>query len=189
MMLVLVTPPENLVVTLDEAKAHLRVEETAEDAAITALLGAAIGSLDGPDGTLGRALSPQTLELRLAGFGDGSVRLPLPPCLSLTSIKVTATDGTDATVDPAIYRLVNAGAALVSSVELAYGKSWPAVRPGSDAVRIRYQAGYGSGALPAPIRTAILMRTAHLFENRGSNNQGGEPPAIEALLAPYRVAS
>jgi uncharacterized phiE125 gp8 family phage protein len=188
-MLVLVAPPLGFVVSLDEAKAHLRVEGTDEDDAITALLGAAIGSLDGPDGTLGRALSPQTLELRLAGFGEGPVRLPLPPCLSVTSVKVTGSDGAEATVDPAVYRLVPGGSAFTACVELAYGRSWPAVRSGADAVRIRYQAGYGAGELPPPIRTAILMRVAHLYENRGGNNQGGEPPAIEALLGPFRVAA
>lgn len=186
-MLVRITPPTVPVVTLSQAKEALRLDGDDENALVESLIAAAVGSLDGPDGTLGRALAPQTLDLRLQGFGCGSIRLPLPPCASVVSIKVTGTDGAEATVDPTIYRVLNAGTGLVASIELAHGKSWPSIRAGSDAVRIRYEAGYAEGAVPGPIARAVLIRVAHLYENRGGSNQGGEPPAVEALLTPFRV--
>jgi hypothetical protein len=55
-MLRLVTLPNKSVLTHDEAKAHLRVDDTL----ITALIAAATARLDGRDGILGRCLRSET---------------------------------------------------------------------------------------------------------------------------------
>ena len=53
-LLTRISAPAALPVSLEELKAHLRVEHAEEDAALTRLLGAATSALDGPTGQLGR---------------------------------------------------------------------------------------------------------------------------------------
>lgn len=56
---------------------------------------------------------------------------------------------------------------------------------------VRYRAGYADGAVPAPIRHAILLMVGHLYENRmavtAATNMGVMPMGVDALLSPYRV--
>lgn len=77
----LITPPADAVVSLDEAKAHLRVLHDDEDRYIADLIKTATAYLDGLDGVLGRALAPQTWR---AVFSEGSCtdRLPIGPIVS-----------------------------------------------------------------------------------------------------------
>lgn len=77
----LVIPPVDAVVSMTEAKAHLRVSHDDEDAEIAAMVDAATAYLDGLDGVLGRALGQQTWR---AVFQAGSCtdRLPIGPVIS-----------------------------------------------------------------------------------------------------------
>ncbi len=74
MPVVVVSPPAPLV-GLDLLKQHLRVDGSDDDALITAYAAAAQGQIDGPAGWLGRAIGPQTLELRLDRFDAGDWQL------------------------------------------------------------------------------------------------------------------
>lgn len=79
-------PPAEPVITLDEAKRHLRVDGDDEKELIEGLIAAAVGYLDGPDGVLGRALAPQTI---VAVFdGPGPHRLPVEPVISSEAVTV-----------------------------------------------------------------------------------------------------
>lgn len=55
-----VTPPTTGIVSLDDAKVHLRVDHDHEDALIQAYLDAATSWVDGFDGVLGRCVMEQT---------------------------------------------------------------------------------------------------------------------------------
>lgn len=78
MPLYLIEPPEqDEVLTLADAKQHLRVDFEDDDGVIESYIAAAIQNIDGRDGWLGRALVEQTWELRLPDFG-GSV-IPICP--------------------------------------------------------------------------------------------------------------
>ena len=76
----LITPPTNPVVTLEDAKNHLRVMHDDEDWLISSLVDAATAHLDGVGGVLGRALSPQTWDAVFCGSSAGD--LPLGPVIS-----------------------------------------------------------------------------------------------------------
>ena len=83
---VVTVPPTTPVVTLDEAKQHLRVLHDDDDLMIQQLIDTAVGYLDGPDGVLGRALAPQTI---VAVFdGPGPHRLPVEPVLDAASVEL-----------------------------------------------------------------------------------------------------
>ena len=176
------------VVSLNEAKAHLRVEHTAEDTLITAMVAAATQHLDGWSGVLGRCLVTQTWRQAYSGFPAGStLRLPLPDVQSVT-LSYTDPAGAPQTVSAADYPLVNdvCGGAVV----LASGASWPSAADRPDAVSATFVAGYGNAAaVPAPIKAAILLHVGTLYENRKSVTDDAMavlPLAYDALIAPYR---
>lgn len=197
--LVSVVSPPVPVVTLAEAKAHLRVDAPDDDAVITAYIAAATGAIDGPDGWLGRALGLQTLALiapAFPGFGacdwsactpawamchPDEIRLPCPPIRSVTAVSyLDAATGARIVVDPATYALMDR-----TLFPLA-GASWPSAAFRPDAVRIEFVAGYATAAdLPAPIRAAILLTVGALYANR-SDASAAPGLVSERLLSPYR---
>lgn len=192
MSVVVITPPAAPVVSLAEAKKHLRAEDfTDDDAYIESLVAAATGTLDGPAGWLGRALVTQTLEWRGDYFGCYDIELPYPPIASVSSVKYDDTNGTEQTVSSSDYRLV--GQPNKPRVALAYGASWPSTRAQDDAIRIRYVAGYGAAsAVPAPIKHAILLMVGELYEKReaAADAQHYELPfAVTRLLSTFRPLS
>ncbi|WP_230769528.1 head-tail connector protein [Sphingomonas sp. Leaf4] len=185
---VLVVTPPVPVVTVAEAKQHLRVDSDDQNAMIEGLIAAATAHIDGPDGYLRRAIGSQVLEAGMDSFCYDRIDLPYPPVIEVQSIRYEGTDGVWRTLDPGRYETRD------GSIGSAWGVSWPAVRRyrgASRSVLIRYKAGYA--VLPPPIRVAILMMTADLFRSPGSigGTHSGTKTAIsapvEALLAPYRL--
>lgn len=199
MSLVLISPPTQDVVTLAEAKEHLRVDANDDDTLIGRLIGQVVASLDpASGGTLGRALRPQTWELRLAEFPLCPIRLPFPPAIEIESIKYDAADGAEQTVAGSDYRLIGQGAFQPVRLSLSYGASWPAARYSEEAVRIRFVAGYdaddeGGDRLPTAIKVAALLMIGDLYENRETVAVGAVSSKIEMsapveqLLLPHRI--
>ena len=70
-----VAPVADLV-SLAEAKAQCRVDDSDSDVLMTALIKAATDHLDGYSGVLGRALITQTWAVDFGGFSD-LIRLPV----------------------------------------------------------------------------------------------------------------
>jgi uncharacterized phiE125 gp8 family phage protein len=185
--LVLTTPPTAELVTLTEVKAHLRMEGiTDRDSTLQAHLDAAIAELDGYAGLLGRALATQTWTLYLDRFpafscgGPGNtIRLPLPPLISVSSVKYVDGDGVEQTLTAGTDYEVFAGER--AEIRPAYGKTWPSPRGKARAVTIVFVAGYAvvsTGVWPKklhPVLSAVKLRVEQLFR--------GEDPAREAAIA------
>lgn len=162
----LITPPADAVVTLAEVKTILGITDTASDDLLTAMIGAATSQLDAASsGWLGRALRPQTWELRMSRFPSAPIRLPYPPVTEVVSVKYDDADGNEQTlVLDADYRVLGLGDAWRTVVRPVYNGSWPAARDDDESVRIRYVAGYGGSPDPMPgsIKTAIALMAQHL---------------------------
>ena len=208
MSLVVITPPASFV-ELERAKLHLRVDDGSEDDLIQGYIDAACASLDGPQGSLQRAIGQQTLELRLDGFdaadwrvGGGyawsggwsaarwaswpfaRIKLPCPPLLEVFSITFEDGIGVDQVLAPTGWQVDDSG------VEPAFGASWPAGRIAADAVRIQYRAGYETP--PAPLVHAILLMVGDAYLNResqliGTRAAAVQNPAVDRLLGPFQV--
>jgi uncharacterized phiE125 gp8 family phage protein len=166
-----VTPPPVLPISLQEAKDHLRVDTDDDDALIEALLSAAVGYFDGPEGILNRALITQTLELTLPEFPCGPIVLPCPELILVRSITYATLGSPDRTpLAVSSYQIdrTRAQARLLP----AYGSYWPSVPCGlADAVKVTFDAGDGSypGVLLEKrpgLRAAMLLLLADLYENR-----------------------
>lgn len=196
--LALITPPAYLPVTLAEAKAHLRIDHSDEDALIRGLIGAATSHIQGRDGYTGQALVPQTWEYYLDQFPTDplkAIAIPLPPLIAVESIKYLDADGAEQTLATSVYAVNTA--TEPGAVSLKQDQSWPDTRSAWDAVRIRFQAGYlAFGDSPTsyagtPIevmQSAILLVLADLYENRqaGGHENYEINPTLKRLLYPLR---
>lgn len=193
-----VIPPVPFV-TWEEAKAHLRLDSDDEKAMVEAMIAAATGHLDGPDGWLGRALGLQTLEMFLPSFGVSSIAVPVPPAVDIVSVEYVDSNGETAMLDADDFELSG------NMLRPVWPDSWPSAQwrgCHGETVRIRYRAGYAVNpdadpvvsSVPAPIKAAVLLMVGDLHRFRGTAsdmniNATAIPMSVtvEALLQPYRV--
>lgn len=194
MRLTLVTPPVEEPVTIDEAREYLGLGSTNDfDAQIAGLIRSARQKLDGAKGTLGRCLMQQTWRLTLDDF-PRRVTLPLPPLRSVDSVSWVGDDAVERTLSPSLYVASGAGDEEPAVITFATGIWTPTNWSGAASVAITFTAGYGAAPedVPEPLRTAILMMVAHVFENREAvTNVGGflreTPLGFEDHVRDYRV--
>ena len=174
-------------VTLEEAKAHLRVDGTSEDDLITTLITAARGHVESRTGT---RLYTQTVTLRTDDWEDLR-HLPVAPASSITSITYTDTDGASQTLATSVYeaRLW----ALEPSLVLKYNQTWPTIRVGSEIVIVAV-VGYGvAGAQPPEVIHALKLVLADVYAFRETAQVGtvaGQIPSsatVDALLTNHKL--
>ena len=191
MGLKLVTPPEVEPVTLEEAKAHLRLESDADDAYVSALVTAARERVEL---FLRRALITQTFEYTLDGFPPKPlIDLPRPPLQSVESIQYMDSAGNVQTLAPEDY-VADASSNEIARVALAWNRFWPITRCSINSVVIQFTAGYGDAGedVPQGIRQGILIEVSNLYENREDVVVGQAISMLslsERLLWPYRALS
>lgn len=163
MSLTQTAPPDLEPVSLTEAKLHLRVDGTEDDALITTLIVAARRQAEHE---LGRVLITQTWQLTLDEFPAADIQLPMPSVLSIVDVKYLDPDGNEQTVAPADYALD--AATTPGWVLLASGASWPSTYAGANAVRVRFTAGYGPAAadVPANVVAWIKLQIGALYKHR-----------------------
>lgn len=188
----LITAPTDPVVSLDAVKAHLRIsrDDDSKDELIGIMVGAAVNALDpAGEGWLGRALRPQTWEVRLDGFWDrhlwhhhadlvpcrwrprdpppGAIELPYPPLISVDSVNYDDRNDVEQTlVLDTDYRIFGIGSKWHGYIAPMHGGSWPlGVLRDPEAVRVRFTCGYAVGdidAMPPQIKQAVLLACSNL---------------------------
>lgn len=188
MSLKLITAPTVEPVSLDEAKAHLRIDEdnTVENTLLNSLI---LSSREFCEGFQHRGLITQTWELWLDAWPDKDyIQIPLPPLQSVTSVKYYDTDDTEATFSSDYY-FVDIKSEL-GRVALNYGEVWPTttLRP-VNGICVTFVAGYGDAATDVPerVRQAMLLLISHWYENREPISTSGAMPkeipfSVESLL-------
>lgn len=189
MGLSLVTAPAIEPVTLSEAKAHLRVEHTNEDALILGLIQAA---REYAEVYCNRALLTQTWDLTLDYFpACGFIELPKPILQSITSITYKDTAGDTQTWATSNYIVDTKG--VFGRITPAYGIVWPSTQSIINAVTVRFVAGYGddTDSVPQSIKQGILMYVADLYDGRQSSVIGVSvspaPTTAQMLMNSERV--
>lgn len=186
----LITAPALEPVTLEEAKAHLRVDGNDEDALIGALITTAVGYLDGWGGILGRALITQTWGETFDSFPRGDVlRLRLAPVQSVTFIKYRDSANAEQTLPTTVYEGPFTDD-LGGYVALRENQVWPSTYERRDAVSVQYVCGYGGQFdVPQQVRQAILLMIGDWYANRetfSSRSALEMPFSASALLSPLR---
>lgn len=178
--------PATTPVTLAELKGHLAIGFSDDDALLQSALEAATEHFDGTAGVLGRAIMPQTWAISYGDFA--CLRLPLEPVILVTGITYFDSANAQQTLSPTVYQLFTDAEGPV--VSLTPSQSWPDVYNRPDAVTVTFQCGYTD--VPAPIKTAIMLLAASLFEHRESDIVGDTAiptDVFKSLVAPYRRLS
>lgn len=181
--------PATYPVTLDELKAHLRIDHDDEDAQLSSYIAAATARLDGWSGVMGRCLVSQTWVWRIEEFpGRKWLELPFPGVQSLT-VAYYDPQNVLQTFASSNWQIVPGPVAdMLMLEEFA---SWPSVADRPDAISITMVAGYGAAAdVPADVRQAVLMMAAGFYEFR-EDVQSGQldvlPMGAMDLIQPHRV--
>jgi uncharacterized phiE125 gp8 family phage protein len=183
----LITPPAAEPVSLDEAKAFLKLETDADDSLLATLIAAARVAIET---RTRRVLVSQAWRLYLDDLPRAkSVQLPIMPLISVDA--VTVYDGTgEPIVLPATDYLADI---ITEPPRLRFNVSAP-IDAGIEmnGVEIDFTAGYGDPAdVPEPLRMAVLQLVALWYERREPVAFGGAvavmPQSVHALAEPYRV--
>ncbi|HEY5278214.1 MAG TPA: phage head-tail connector protein [Pseudolabrys sp.] len=185
----LLTAPAAEPLTLDEARAFLRVDTHDDDETIAALIVAARLHIEMQTR---RALITQGWRLTLDGWpADGRIPVRPGPLRELTAARVYDFSGTATALDLqhfvpdlGVCELAVAPWALMQPTRLAAG------------IELEVSVGYGDTALdvPEPLRHAARLLVAHWYENRGlivpgATSLASLPVSAAALIAPYRMVS
>lgn len=151
------------VMTLAEAKAHLRVDHDLEDSKIAALLAAATAHFDGPEGRLRKAIMPQTWETAFDSFTP-ELKLPLGPLLSVVSVKYADEDGAEQTVSDVDYEIDR----YSPDAWVVVGTGdWPTAMETINAVKVQWVAGMSPAddpVCPPDIQAAITLKLKELYD-------------------------
>lgn len=213
MTLKLQAPATVPAVTLAEAKLHLRIDTSAEDALLTSLV---VAATQDAEHLMGRAVMPQKWQLTLDTFFDPSVfsepapltidivrgpsyvtgstalQLARPTVTAVDTVKYIDPTGVLQTLASTEYQLA-AASDYTARLLPAYGKSWPAIRPQPEAVQVVFSCGYADAAsVPELVKAWIKLRVGALYENKQMWTMGKaiEPNEfLDRLLDRYRVWS
>ena len=204
-----ITPPAVEPIDIEQARAHLEAVmygdsdgDPIDDLDDLMIMGWVAAAREHCEDFLGLSLSPRVLEIALDSFPSVSVdgctyiELPMGPVTEIVSVTIPDASGdsddTDADpLDTADYVLDE----FSVPNRLVPVSGWPTMTTGTNAIRIRYAAGYeidtdGVSAVPATIRAAMLLMLGHLYANREENTEKAMtslPLGVEALLRPRRV--
>lgn len=192
MTITILVPVAQEPLTLDEVKAHLRLDSgfTSDDTYITALISEAreYGEYE-----CRRAFAPQTIQALLdipmrpagplsgaIGFRASMIEIPQPPVTSMTTVEGETTPGTFQVIDPVNYILDTASSPgrvyLLASAYSFLGSQWTLwIGPYIPRFRLTYQAGYVSGTIPFTLKRAMLELIAYWYSYREGRDEAVGP--------------
>lgn len=190
MMLTEQTPVPETALPLEPFKAHLRLgtgfgEDSLQDEVLISFLRAALAAIEA---RTGKVLIIRDFNLNLHQWRDPAAQaLPLAPVTAITSVVMNDASGSESTLDPALYRLMQD-----SQYPQLHptGSLLPSVQTGG-AVRILLTAGMADswGDLPADLAQAVMMLAAHYYQYRDNTGLSGGcmPFGVTSLIERYRV--
>lgn len=187
----LVSAPSIEPITLNEAKAHLRVDFTDDDDYITTLITAARMITEE---RTNRALITQTWDYIVDDFPQSNyIKIRKPSLQSVENVYYIDSDGNENIMDTSLYVVDTKSSP--GRIFLGFAKIWPVVilQPAS-AVRIQFTAGYGDtpDTIPQPIKQAMLYLISNWYENREPIELERRyavkiPMTFDLLIGPYKV--
>ena len=183
MALYLTSGPAIEPVSLEEVKAHLRVDHGDEDVLIASLVTAARIHLET---MLGLAFITQQWNLVLDRWPDmGEMVLPLSPVQAINGITLYDENDGTSTIAPSDYSLD----AISQPARMIWRGSSYRPKPGRryNGIEISMSAGFGTSTtdVPQPLRQAILLLVAYWYEHRepiGLASEVREIPQMVLML-------
>jgi len=192
--LITVVAPEAEPVSLALAKRHLAIDHDDDDDWITAAIAAAREATEAYTGrrwvtqTVRLVLStwPNLLDVADADFDPtGSIRIPVQPVQSVSSVKYLDDSKVEQMVDPDELDTWLDHAPPLVGPDTVTGY-WPDHGDYLGAIRVAFVAGYGDAEdVPAMVPQAMLLAIGNWYENRADQNvttAKGLPPSSRHLL-------
>jgi len=174
--------------TLDDVKAHLRLDGEDEDALLGSLITTSRSHIEV---ALGMALNTQKWRWQADCWPkSGIVELITRPLQSVERIAVRDNSGADTVIAASDYVVDTSG--QQGRIARRSGR-WPAPGAKLAGIEIDFWAGYGSDAsdVPEAIRQALKLLVAHWYEVRNPVLIGSlathVPDTVSELLRPYKV--
>ena len=172
------------VLSVGDAKLHLRVDESVDDALILAIIKAATRQCEQQ---CNRSLGAQQWRLTLNAFPH-VIELERGPVQSVQAITYRDMAGQWQTLAASEYEADLGGP--IARIAPVYGKTWPTTQPQVGSVRIDYTAGYAT--VPPEALAWIKLQVGALYANREAFAQGrtvSELPGgfVDRLLDTIRV--
>ena len=181
----LVTGPASEPITLAEAKLYLRVDDSTEDALITAIITAARRKFENDTY---HYLMPQTWELYLNQneINAEQISINKSDITAISSVKYYDQSNTQQTLSTSDYQTAIQGRPY--SIQLT---TVPQVYNRLEAMVIRFTLGYtNAAAVPEDIKTAIKTLIGTLYENRQTIVTGTQvnevPDTYKFIMENYR---
>lgn len=180
-----ITQPSVEIVTLEEAKIHLRIDYSDEDSLVSSLI---VAARKQAEHMTGRAFGVQTRELIIDAFPDDEIRLPGTPVTSIVSVTYADSSGNTVVMPEDGYALDSDY--IPSSLFPSSEDPWPDTYDTANAVRIRYVCGHEAGTAES-VRVWMLMTVGTMYRHRESiaNAQSYALPrsAYDVLLDPFDI--
>ncbi|HEY8565721.1 MAG TPA: hypothetical protein VIL65_09490 [Beijerinckiaceae bacterium] len=164
-------------VAVAELRAHLRLEDGAEDSVLATLIAAAREVVEARS----RRVLIESRWRAVLPWRSARLALPLSPVTALVSVARLRDDGIAEPLPPELCRLDAASEPPRLRLD--------ALPPGPDArVAVEFLAGYGAApaAVPEALRLAVRLLAARWFEHRGDGEVPAWPADLEAVVAPFR---
>lgn len=149
--------------TVAEARAHARISGTSEDLVVEMFIRTAARTIEQRNGIVLLAAPVTQVFDRLPDCGE-YYSLTVGPVNSITSISYNTKDdpATFTPFDPANYVLDKSH----NRARIYAPDGWD--MPSAWQIKVIYSAGYeNAAAIPAHIKTALLLQVTDLYDNRG----------------------
>ena len=171
--------PSPDIITLDQAKDHLKVDVTDDDAMITDMIQAAIEACEDYTGSV---INEAKYEIRFDNFID-NYEFKLSPIYEIVSIGYTDEAGTTQPLLPINYELlpVDKFGTIIHYTDV---DNLPTIKAGTRII-VNITAGYADGKTPKAIQSAIKLIIGDLYENR-QDKVHKLPTRSMSLLRKYR---
>lgn len=188
----IVTAPTITPISVAEAKSHMGVTFSNDDTLIGIYVSSATRLCEN---FLQRKLITQTWKMWL-DYWPSSIKVLFGDLQSVTHVKYTDDDESQETLSSSVY-LVDVNS-VPGRIILKKNQVWPSdtLSP-MNPIEVQFVTGYGATAATVPddIRNAVLLTTAHFYENRElylvsklqSLGVAEIPKTANALLQNYRV--
>lgn len=157
--------------TLQETKEFLRIPHDDDDSRIADMI---ITARALAEQWLKRSLMTQSWKISFEDYLSGTIRLPMGPVQSITSVVATSEEGTPTTLSASAYALSADKDAIVLENIIT-----------SHRIDVTYVAGYGSaGQLPKPIKLGMLCHIAAMVD--GAVSLAPIPEQVLHYYVPFK---
>lgn len=148
-------------VTLDELKAHARIDENDQDTYLEVLIEAATEYIEG---YLNKALMTQTWVLTTDMWpARHRIFLPKAPLQSVSTVKYLDSAGVQQTVDSAEWRVSGTNPGILEPED---GYSWPGHQYVTGSIEITFVCGYASAdVIPSVVKYGVMKAATDMFES------------------------